>query len=680
MKILNFTIIKLTICLITGILIGYYISIPLNILLYSSAGLFSLLSITYFHGKKQFYQTIWFGVLAFILMISTGALIVNLHHEKQSQKHYTQYILDKEQNRNLITLRIREVLKSNTYYDKYVVDILQVNKAQTKGKTLLSVKKDSLKPPLKVDEIFTTKSTFNSLSYPLNPYQFNYKKYLEKQYIYHQLSLKSAELLTVSKRTHTIFGIANSVREYINRKLKPFHFKPNELAVINALFLGQRQNLSQDIYNNYRNAGAIHILAISGLHIGVILLILNWVLKPMEGLKRGKLLKTILILFILWSFAVIAGLSASVTRAATMFSIVAIATNLKRPTNIYNTLAISIFIILLFKPLYIFNVGFQLSYMAVLAIVTLDPILYKLWQPKNKIVDIYWHTVTVSIAAQFGIAPLLLFYFHQFAGLFLLSNIIIIPFLGIILAFGLLVILMASLNILPQFLADLFAFMISGMNHIMSFISNQENFIFNDIPFNIWLVLASYLTIISLLKLIKKWNYCNLKWLLIAVISFQCVYIFTTAFSKPKNEFIVFHKNRFSLIGNLIQNKLHVAHNLDSINLLKTSAIKNYKIGRFIKNTESNPLKPIYTLKNKKLLIVDSLSTYNIKSFEPDYVLLRQSPKINLNRLIDSIHPKYIIADGSNYNSFTAQWKAICKKRKLPFHATHEKGAFIIEY
>ena len=679
MKLLNFTIIKLTVCLILGILIGHFFTMPLFAVLYFSAAVFLLLTIAYFIAKKQFIKTVWFGILAFILMIFVGISTVHIHHEKNFSKHFTQHISDKEAVIKGITFRVREVLKSNNYYDKYIIDILKVDDTQTVGKSILNIKKDSLQLPLKVDAIFITRTTFKGLGYPLNPHQFNYKNYLEKKYIYHQISLNNSELFPTKYHAHTLFGYANTIRSYINLQLESYHFKPDELAVINALLLGQRQDLSEAIYNDYRNAGAIHILAISGLHIGVILMLLNWVLHPMERIKHGKIQKTLLILIILWSFAVIAGLSASITRAVTMFSIVACAMNLKRPTNIYNTLAISIFLILLFKPLYIFDVGFQLSYMAVFAIVTIDPMLYKLWQPKNKLIDLYWHTITVSVAAQFGIAPLLLYYFHQFAGLFLLSNLIIIPFLGIILGFGIGIILMASLHILPQFLAYIFGYIISGMNFIIHFISKQDRLIFDDIPFSIWHVLASYLFILSLIKIFKHWSYSNLKWVLFTVISFQCAVIYNS-YSKPSNAFIIFHKSRFSMLGTSTKNTLKIAHDLDSLSFLNITTIKNYTVGNFINTVEERKLESVYMLKNKTLLVVDSLNTYNIKSFTPDYVLLRQSPKINLNRLIDSIHPKYIIADGSNYKSYTEHWKTICKKRKLPFHNTNEKGAFVIEY
>jgi len=134
------------------------------------------------------------------------------------------------------------------------------------------------------------------------------------------------------------------------------------------------------------------------------------------------------------------------------------------------------------------------------------------------------------------------------------------------------------------------------------------------------------------------------------------------------------------MLGVSTHNRLKIAHNLPHISALNTSIIKNYTVGHFIDSIEDTKLQPVYLLKNKTLLVVDNLNTYNIKSFQPDYVLLRQSPKINLNRLIDSINPKYIIADGSNYTSYITQWKTICKKRKLPFHNTNEKGAFIIDY
>lgn len=679
MQLLNFTIIKLTFCLFIGIIIGYFISIPLNISLIISLALLVLLFIFYIISKKQFDKTIWFGLLTFLVMISVGILTTNIHNQKNFSSHYTHQIALQKNALKTGVFRIREVLKSGNYYDKYVIDILEIDGNKASGKSLLNIEKDSLKPALKVDDIIISKIDFKDLIHPLNPNQFDYKNYLEKKYIYHQLFTTNNLLLKVNSNTHTLFGIAYNIRNFINKKLKAYHFKPDELAIINALLLGQRQDISEEVYTSYTNAGAIHILAVSGLHVGIILIILTFILKPLERFKHGKFIKTFLLVSILWSFALIAGLSASVTRAVTMFSIVTIALNLKRPTNIYNTLAISMFVILLFKPLFLFDVGFQLSYLAVFAIVTIDPFLYKLWKPKYWVTDKFWHTFTITVSAQFGIIPVSLLYFHQFPSLFFVSNLLIIPFLGIILGFGIVIILLAVLNRLPDFVATTYGYIISLMNDFIRWVSHQESFLFKDIPFSLLYVLTSYFLIISFIRLLFKRNYSTLKLFLIGVLIFQTAFIYTK-YNKPSNEFIVFHKSRHSLLGNTYNNKIVVAHDFDSLTKSTNNIIKDYTVGNYINTIEENKLQPIYLLNNKNLLIIDSLGIYNIKSFKPDYILLRQSPKINLNRLIDSLKPKQIIADGSNYKSYIERWKIICNKRKIPFHQTSKKGAYIINY
>lgn len=679
MQLLNFTIIKLTIYLIIGIVIGFLFSIPLNISLYITLFVFVLQFVAYLIAQKQFIKTIWFGVLAFLLMVSIGILTTQVHNQKNHQNHYTQQISIEKDSLKTITFRIREVLKPGNYYDKYIIDILEVDAYKACGKSLLNIEKDSLHPALKVDAIYITKTSFKDLIKPLNPYQFDYKSFLDKKYIHHQLFITNASLLKVSSKTHTLFGIANNIRTFINIKLKPYNFKPDELAIINALLLGQRQDVSEAVYTSYTNAGAIHILAVSGLHVGIILLILSLILKPLEQIKHGKLIKTILLVSLLWIFALIAGLSASVTRAVTMFSIVAIALNLKRPTNIYNTLAISMFIILIFKPLFLFDVGFQLSYLAVFAIVAIDPYLYKLWQPKNYVIDKFWHTFTITVSAQFGIIPVSLFYFHQFPGLFFISNLFIIPFLGLILGFGILVILLAVLNVLPNFIANCFGDVISLMNGLVGWVSRQESFLFEDIPFSFHYIIVFYFLIISLVRLLIKRNFSRLQLFLTAVIVLQLAIIYNE-YHKPSHEFIVFHKSRHTLLGNILENKMEVFHDFDSINKYENRIIKDFALASHISTIEERKLQSVYMLNNKTLLVVDSLGIYNVKSFKPDYILLRKSPKINLNRLIDSLKPKEIIADGSNYKSYLGQWEAICKKRKLPFHQTSKKGAYIVIY
>ena len=677
MKLLNFNILKLTLCLSIGILIGHLFKIPLNSSLVITVVFFTALNISFFISINQIKKTIWFGWLTFITTFSTGILVYNVHDQQNFKDHFSKYISNSSYTQNLVVFKIREKLKPGNLYSKYIIDVLKVDDKTVSGKSLLNVLIDSTQTPYKVDDVLITSSPFKELIHPLNPNQFDYKNYLEKQYVYHQIFTDNQSLYQLKSESHTLFGYADRLREIINIKLKQHDFKPDELAIINALLLGQRQDISEDIYNSYTRAGAIHILAVSGLHVGIVLLLLSFVLKPLEYLRKGKVIKVIIILIFLWGFAIIAGLSASVTRAVTMFSIVAIAIHWKRPTNIYNTLAISMFFLLLFKPMFLFDVGFQLSYLAVLSIVTIQPLLYKLWKPKLKLLDFFWKILTVTIAAQFGIVPISLYYFHQFPSLFFISNLAIIPFLGIILALGIIVIFLAILNILPGILASIYGQVIDSMNTIVNWVSSQEQFLLRNISITLLQVIGCYVLIITVIKFITKKSFTNLRLMLISVLMLQSIFIYT-AFINSNSEFLIFDKSRASLIGIKNGNKFNTFHDLDQLTMNKDKMINNFKIGNFITKMEQDSIKSVYQIKDKKLLVIDSFGIYNIKSFKPNYVLLRNSPKINLNRLIDSLQPEMIIADGSNYRSYVNRWKNTCINKKLPLHSTSEKGAFII--
>ena len=677
MKSLNFIIIKFTLCLIAGTLLSHFFSITFIQILYSVLGLLIVLFITLHIAGRTLKKTIWFGLVAYLLMITLGILTYTTHHHKNFPQHYINSEVIETSVSNDITFRIKERLKPTRYHNKYIVELFKINTLSAQGKVLLNIQKEDTSKLYNVDDILLIHSEFQEIRSPLNPNQFNYRSYLEKQYIFHQLFTEQHLIFEISSKRQTIFGYADALRQTINNRLNTYDFKPEELAIINALILGQRQDMDRGMYTEYANAGAIHILAVSGLHVGIILMMLSFVLKPIENLKGGKVVKVIIILALLWSFAVIAGLSASVTRAVTMFSIVAIAMHLKRPTNIYNTLSISMFILLLAKPMFLFDVGFQMSYLAVFAIVSIQPLLYKLWLPKWKVTDYFWQIFTVTMAAQLGVAPISLFYFHQFPGLFFISNLAIIPFLGLILGFGILVILLSLLNILPEIIANLYGRLISAMNHVVSWVSKQEAFLIKDISFEATHVIATYLLLVALVLVYRKFYFKRIAILLVSILFLQSILIYTKS-KNSSQSFIIFHKSRYSMLGKKKNTDLTIWHNLDSSVIKTQTMISDFKVGNFIKSIRYDSIHNVYKTPHKTLLIIDSLGVYEV-NFKPDYILLRNSPRINLKRVIDSLQPELIIADGSNYKSYVKRWEATCLKEKLPFHQTYEKGAFIIK-
>lgn len=662
-----------------GVLVSVQFAWSLDFSMVVSGVLLLILTILYFVYRKQFKQRIWFGLVTFITVMSLGNLRAHLDNHLNHDTHYTNQYNIKNGEFSQLHIHISELLKSNLYNHRYIANLQAINGKTVFGKILLNISKNDSISKLSVDDSVVIYGNLEEMSSPLNPYQFDYKKYLENHQIYAQINSRNNVISILSTEKHTIYGYADYIRQSLNKKLEKYNFEPEALAVINALLLGQRQDINKDLYADYVNAGAIHILAISGLHIGIILIILQWLLKPLIFTKNGNYIKAIIILIILWSYAILAGLSPSILRAVTMFSVVTVGIYLKRPYNIYNTLAVSAFLLLIINPELLFEVGFQLSYLAVIGIVAIHPLIFeRLKTPyrfPNKIITLF----TVSLAAQIGIFPLSILYFHQFPGLFLLTNVVIIPFLGIILGYGLVVFLMAFLNVPKNIITDGFGEIIHTMNVFFKWIAEQEVFIFRDIPMNWFLVIGFYLIILLLTQYFISKTYKRLVLALTAICLFTVGLFFNSYWYHSQDELIVFHKSRHSILSKKQGLHLEIYHNLDTLKMLSDYSISNYRIGNFIKNTSSHTLSNVYRFNDKQLLIIDSLAIFKNLTLNPDYLLLRESPKINLNRLIDSLNPKLIIMDGSNYKSYVKRWTETCKKRKRPFHYTGEKGAFILK-
>ncbi len=662
MKILDFASVKLSICLILGILCGTYFQLSKTIVLTITISCICTLGILWLAIKSK--SSIYFGLCAGITTIAIGVLCFTISQPKNWNSHYTSANkIDKK----VWHLKITEVLKPNNFSKRYFAKILFSN---TTGEVVLNIIRDSNTDSFSVDDEIIGYKNLSAIKAPLNPHQFNYKNYLENLGVYHQINLTSDEFVSVKKSSSTIYGFAAKVRNQIITKLKKAKFGKEELAIVQALLLGQRNDISKATYNNYKNAGAVHILALSGLHIGILLLLLEYLLKPLTLLPKGNTIRLVTITLLLWSFALLAGFSASIIRAVTMFSFIAYARYLNRPSNTFNVLALSLFFTLLVNPKLLYQVGFQMSYAAVFAIVWIHPVLQNLWSPKHLIIRKTWQLLSVSTAAQLGVLPISLFYFHQFPSLFFISNLIIVPFLGILLGLGIGIIILATLNILPEQLVLAYNYAIKTMNTIVAVISEQERFIFKNIAFDHVQLILSYSIIVLLIVSLQKKTFKAVILLLLCTLGFQFWLIYSGYQAKEKDIVIIAHQNKNSVLVHQSNGRLfiHTTNKKQNSNF-----IQNYQIAERVSSLKFLKLKNSYSINTNNLQIIDSTGIYTNKK---GVLLLTQSPKINLDQLIDSVNPQTIIADGSNYKSYVNKWKATCLKRKLPFHYTGEKGAY----
>jgi competence protein ComEC len=336
------------------------------------------------------------------------------------------------------------------------------------GNVLLYFAKTDFNQPYHYGDALLIQGTPVAIAPPANPGEFNYKKFLSYRNIYHQHYLRSNAVLHFdSTGGNLIIRYAYQVREKATKVFTAHLDGHQQQAIALALILGVKDGLDNELTQAYAASGAMHVLAVSGLHVGIIYMILLFALNPLTRSQKGKWALAFISILVLWGYALITGFSPSVLRAVTMFSFVALARPLNYRTNIYNILAVSAFVLLLVNPYLVMSVGFQLSYMAVLGIVYLQPALYRIWNPKPLILDKVWQITCVSLAAQLATFSLGILYFHQFPVYFLFSNLFVIPGATVILIGGILLLAISPVTALANLLGLVLTWLIELLNLIV---------------------------------------------------------------------------------------------------------------------------------------------------------------------------------------------------------------------
>jgi competence protein ComEC len=669
MDILRFPLAKITVFFVFGIVAGFYLRPTPTYVAASLLFLFGLLFISFLFAQKISTQRIYFSLITYLLAAFIGLATITIHDYRFQKTNYIHHSCEKSV--HVLELTLREKLKNTALGQRYVAIVHQIDNQNASGKILLNFRKES-RCEVHIGSTLTIAGYIIKNRPPLNPDQFDYGKYLDSKSIPAQLFVNDRCMKISGKTEKDIWYYAEAFRNKIISNLRHSGFREAELQVFNALLLGQQQEISPDIVRDYQYAGAVHILSVSGLHVGFILLFLNFLLSPLPKTRKGRMVRLIITLVSLWCFALIAGLSPSVVRSATMFSFVAYGLYLRRSTNIFHTLIVSILLILLFEPAFLFDVGFQLSYAALFFILWLQPFLSTIWKPKNKIQRYFWDILTVSFAAQIGAFPLSIYYFHQFPGLFFITNLIIIPFLSIIMILGVLNIGLAVFMAVPKMAARILECSISVLNEIIRIVASFESFIIQDIPFNFWMLVSSYTFILAAVIWLKKPTYGRFTVALIVLIGFQGSFIITRMRTQSEEEMIIFSIKKNILIGQRNGSKMTLFRDskTPSDRIIKSYAIANFSVigNRF-------PIQNTLWFNGTKILVIDNTAIYP-KNEKPAVIILVKSPKINLDRLLDDAKPGIIIADASNFKSYVAKWKQTCHKRKIPFHHTNEKGFF----
>ncbi|TDQ11146.1 ComEC/Rec2 family competence protein [Pedobacter metabolipauper] len=346
--------------------------------------------------------------------------------------------------------------------------LLKITTNTATGTILIAVRTNIRQPiNLIYGDQLVIPSKLNTIDPPFNPSEFDYRFWLAAQHIDHQAYLYPNQLVKTKSNTGNIikaFALKTRAAQvsFYRKVIKG----DDAFALASTLILGYRADLSQETLSIYSKTGTIHALSVSGMHVGLIYLIINWALQFLNRSKLMKYIKTFLILALIWMYALLTGFSPSVLRSAIMLSVFIIAKTCSRRTNSYNTIAFSAFCLLVYEPFLIWDVGFQLSFLAVLGLIYLQPKIQNWVYIKNKWINKIWSATAISLAAQLITTPFSLYYFHQFPVYFLLSNLFIMLPTALLMYLGILILLGKF-----EFLGPAFEWLINFTNSGLEWIS-----------------------------------------------------------------------------------------------------------------------------------------------------------------------------------------------------------------
>lgn len=649
-------------------------------------------------AKRISYSLRWInGFIIHLILFLSGYENTRLHTpalDPQNISHHSSQ-------RTLLVIRLTEPVAERPNSFKIIAQTLSIKDSTSwkpvSGKMILYFEKDPSVKHLAYGDEVMVQTTINPVSPPANPGEFNYSRYLAFRGIYNQAYVQAANWkLMAREKGNPVIAFALKVRDHFLQILEKRNITGDEFAVASALLVGCTDHLDADQMKHYAGSGAIHILSVSGLHVGIIYIFLNVVLAFMNRKRRTRIIKVLLMIMFIWLYALITGFSPSVLRASLMFSFIIAGDLLTHKVNTYNTITASALLLLIIKPYFITDVGFQLSYLAVIGIVWLYRPICNLFIQENRILRLTWQTLAVSIAATVVTFPLTVFYFRQFPNLFLITNLIAVPLSTLIIYTGIAVLVFSPISIISSFLGMILSELIRWLNLTVKIIEEQPFAVAEGLNINLFemIILFVAVIIIAAFLISKTRGYLvpAMSLLVILLTSFTIRH----AGHLQQKSIVIYSINKASAIDFLCGNESF---------LLADSGLMNDKgkYGYHIQNnrvlhgiSSGDKIFPIegsfktnHVLKqgnfmqffDKTLLLVDpELPIQPLGSkLKINYLLLTHDPGITIKRLVEAFEFDLLIIDASNSFWHTANWIKECRELGIRFHSTRADGAWEVQ-
>lgn len=641
--------------------------------------------------KGASYNLRWInGTFITICLFSAGYCTMLLRTPSEN-KRYVGNEIEGSKDSMLVTLVSIPQEKQKTY--KAIGEVNSIIKHgkqyNTTGKVLLYFHRDSLVKKLNYGEQLFIYAQLKQPLPPLNPDEFDYRQYLQWHEINYEGYISTYHILGVNGSS--ILRFANNSRKKLSNLLHQKMDSANA-DIASAILLGYRDDLSPPVVQSFVDSGVVHVICVAGLHVGILFLLLNYIVVFPLRFRYSRLWSVLIILFLLWLYALFTGLAVPVLRATIMFSFLTIGKHFRRYTNSINFLAASAFLILLFNPFSIVDAGFQLSYIAVLGILVIYQPLFSLFEPANTIIHKLWELACVSVAAQIAVLPLSLFYFHQFPNYFILANILVVPLLVVVIYTGILFFLTSYIPIISNGITWVLIKCISLINLIVSGVAHLPYSTFRGISISLIEVLILFLFIISfILFFFSRKKYFFISGLFILIL-----------FLVMRTEEKIIHRHQQKIIVYNVPGKSALAFISGENSLMPFSTIDSNDVVYYLQNNRRRLgiVNNVFihndtnaTMLRDKLLIQSQymqFNQYRVAYMQQYDILPDSGHKITLHCIIisgsyelDMLHLKnafnfdILIFDSSVPERKLKQWEEECRKLNLPYYSVGMQGAYI---
>lgn len=661
-----------------------------------------LLCIAFFIQYRAWYKYEWlFGVFMTSALFIAGYQCTWQNNETIDKCHYSHYVQSDSLSKCVIQIAETPLIKEKTVKLVTEVSSISVNgkSIHTNGHLLVYVQKDGAAEALKCGDKIAFVAKIEEPKAPSNPGEFDYKRILFLKNIHFQTYLNNNSWECIDSTSITVNSFFSSIQKRLFRLLDNDMLSANQKAVMGALVLGYTDDIDAEIIQSFSNTGLIHILSVSGMNVGLIYIVIELFFLLIPMLNRRRWVKGIAVITMLWLYALITGFSPSVVRAAMMFSFVVLGKTILRNGNIYNTLAGSAFLMLLFNPYLLFNIGFQLSYMAVIGIVCFQEELRLLTHGRYKLINGFWDIVTVTITAQLFTFPFCLFYFHQFPNYFLIANLLVIPVTTILIYLGIALMLVSPIPILSKIIALVINALLKFMFGFVSWVEGLPHAVSRHIPFSMIDLIMVLVLIALFVSLIKQRSaiYIN------TFFGVLVLWITLGAYQKynqlHQHKFIIYSIKGSSALD-FIQGQDHVL--LSHLEIFADKKTQNYSLNNNwmnlgLKNMQevnmdSSFVRPDINLSKRghlivfnkqRILFLDSSnlifeSKYAVKEVI-DILLISKNAKVDLKVLTSVFNIKKVILDSSNSSKNTNFVIAQCNELGLSYYDILRNGAFCAE-